>query len=85
MLGYISRYNGKIPLSDINNAVSEYFHNRKLIDKRLKEQTATGSLIYIDDDNIIMTERGKNLVKMNILIGKLFNLDIDNIHPSIKQ
>jgi hypothetical protein len=83
MLAYIANYDNIIPLSNINNAVSEYFHKRKLIDKRLKEQIATGSLKYIDDHTIEMTERGKRIVKMNILIGRLFNLDTDNYCPTL--
>jgi hypothetical protein len=85
MLGYISNYNNTVSISDINYVVSEYFHKRKLIDKRLKEQVATGSLMYIDDDTLEMTERGKNIVKMNILVGRLFNLDMDNIYPKINK
>jgi hypothetical protein len=79
MLGRLAGVEKPVPFNDIKQIVSEYFHDRRLVEKRLIEQVYTGSVLIDDNGYIKITNRGKNIVNMNIIIGKLFNLDMKNI------
>jgi hypothetical protein len=83
MLG--SLYNKETDTENLERIVQYYFNERRLVGKRLEEQIATGSIIVDDEGHITMTPRGKRIVKMNALIGRLFNLDMENILPAAKN
>jgi hypothetical protein len=78
-----SIYNSKkIREDDLEKIVLGYFHERRLIGKRIEEQIVTGSIALDRDGYISMTPRGRRIVMTNALIGRLFNLDMENILPT---
>jgi hypothetical protein len=80
MLGTLYKFDSPVPLSELDSIVSKYFHERGLINKRIHEQLATGSIV-INDDKVALTGRGRSIVETHMLIGRLFNLDMNNIAP----
>ena len=80
MLGALYKLDSPVHLSEFDSIVSKYFHERSLVDKRIYEQLATGS-IKICNDKIELTERGRSIVEIHVLIGRVFNLDMNNIAP----
>ena len=80
MIGVLYKFDSPLPLSELNLIVSKYFHERTMINKRIQEQLAMGN-IAINNGQIELTKRGKSMVEMNILMGRIFNLDMNNIAP----
>jgi hypothetical protein len=71
---------------DLEKALWKYFHEHRLVrEKRINEQLVTGSIVVDNDGYIILTPRGRLIVKINALIGRLFNLDMENILPTVKD
>ena len=80
MLGALYKLDRPVPLAELDSIVYKYFHENGRINKRIKEQLATGSIV-MDEDLVELTERGKSIVKMNIMLGRIFSLDMNNIAP----
>jgi len=80
MLGTLYKFDSPLPLSELEAIVSKYFHERSLVNKRIHEQLATGSIV-IDNGRVELTGRGRSIVEMHIMIGRIFNLDMNNIAP----
>jgi len=80
ILGALYKIDSPVPLSELDSIVSKYFHDRSLVNKRIHEQLATGSIV-LNNSQIELTERGRHIVEANILIGRMFNLDMNNIAP----
>jgi hypothetical protein len=82
MLGTLYKHSRQTTFDELSLIVSGYFHDRELVGKRLHEQIATGTVI-ISGDTIYLTEKGVAVVRLNIIIGRIFNLDMNNIKPNI--
>lgn len=60
--------------------IDEYVFDRGAFDKRFKEQVTTGSIKKDENsDKYILTNRGKNLIKIFEIIGKMYNVDLSNM------
>jgi amino acid transporter len=80
LLGYLYSSGGKLTVEQLDDGVKRYFFDRHMINKRLEEQVATGSIV-ITGRQVTMTETGNRIVLMNKLVGKIFKLDMENILP----
>ncbi|MDR2410935.1 MAG: hypothetical protein LBE13_22875, partial [Bacteroidales bacterium] len=61
-------YNSHIINSqELGKKLEGYFFEHKLVDKRIDEQVATGSIVVDKDGYITMTQRGQRIVKMECL------------------
>jgi hypothetical protein len=80
LLGSLSKHDEPISLVELESFVSRYFHEREMVSKRIHEQLITGS-ITIQDGSVRLTQRGKNIVCLHILLGRVFNLNMKNIVP----
>jgi hypothetical protein len=83
MLGSLYKRNNNVNHDELSLIVSKYFHDRDLVGKRIHEQLATGTIIIINGDNICLTKKGIAVVQFNIIMAKIFNLDMNNIEPNI--
>jgi len=80
MLGALYQFDRPVSLSELDSVVYKYFHEKDRLNKRIKEQLATGSIV-VDNDLVELTERGKSIVEINMLLGRIFRLDMNNIAP----
>lgn len=84
-----SLYNNKvqgntITKHELSKIVEDYFFSQSLVDKRVHEQLATGSITIDKNDVITMTNKGELIVNLNKIIGNTFNLDIKNYDPLVE-
>ena len=60
--------------------IDDYVYEKGAFDKRFKEQVTTGSIKKDENsDKYVLTSRGKTLIKLFELIGKLYNVDLKNM------
>ena len=60
--------------------IDDYVYEKGAFDKRFKEQVTTGSIKKDDNsDKYMLTDRGKTLIKLFELIGRLYNVDLTNM------
>ena len=60
--------------------IDDYVYEKGAFDKRFKEQVTTGSIKKDENsDKYVLTERGKTLIKLFELIGRLYNVDLTNM------
>lgn len=86
LLGALNKCETPIQKEKLISIVSKYFHDPKLVEKRIYEQLATGSIISNDGgETIYMTANGKRIVIVNKIIGKMFNIGKENIDPAISE
>lgn len=72
-----------LTINQLAGVTQSYFFDKHLIQKRMDEQLATGSLTIDKEDKIALTEKGKLIVLINKSIGSLFNLDKRNYDPEV--
>jgi len=74
LLEKLAQKEGVLPISDFNRiAKVDYFKDMDVVNTRIEEQIATGSLIIIGDD-IILTDKGK-------FLNKVFHFVKENLLP----
>ena len=60
--------------------IDDYVYEKGAFDKRFKEQVTTGSIKKDENsDKYVLTDRGKKLIKLFELIGRLYNVDLTNM------
>ena len=60
--------------------IDDYVYEKGAFDKRFKEQVTTGSIKKDENsDKYVLTDRGKTLIKLFELIGRLYNVDLTNM------
>jgi len=80
MLGTLANYEDKMPESVLSDIVSDYFHGQKLVERRIREQLATGTIV-VEDGYVVLTPKGHRIVTVMSAIGWAFNLDMSNANP----
>ena len=64
LLESVESNQGMLSISDFNNiAKYEYFDDMNVVETRINEQIATGSIEFIDD-KVIITNKGKRMLKI---------------------
>ena len=60
--------------------IDDYVYEKGAFDKRFKEQVTTGSIKKDEySDKYVLTDRGKMLIRLFELIGRLYNVDLTNM------
>ena len=83
MLGYMTdRETQTFSEEDIQHVFEEvYVEDYKAFSKRFHEQEETGTIEPVADGQYQITGSGKKLMKIYEIVGKLYNLDDNLIHP----
>ena len=78
---YNEAYNNALSKEEMEKIfIDEYVLDRGAFDKRFKEQVIAGSLKEEENsDKYILTSRGKTLISLFEIIGKMYNVDLTNM------
>jgi len=83
MLSYMDSYQGETYNETKMTKIFEdiYVDEFKAFDKRFNEQIVTGTIERVSDDEYIINDNGKFIVKMFRTVAKWFNMDTKLVYP----
>lgn len=87
MLGalYRSETSGQVlDLEQLSSVTRTYFFDNRMLQRRINEQIATGSITIGKSGQVTLTDKGKSIVLISRMIGFLFDLDQKNYAPEVK-
>lgn len=86
MLGAISsseKVGHALGLEELSDVTRAYFFNNRMLQRRINEQIATGTITIDKRNQVTLTNRGKFIVRIYRTIGFLFDLDKKNYAPEV--
>ena len=76
ILNRLASHQTSMPVDELYKIVSEYFSDQSIVQKRIEEQLATGSIVF-ENNEIHLTKKGLNIAKFSTTIAEIFNLEMD--------